>query len=375
MSMQTAEIIFENSAEDDFLRDRPVKCGLPAHAYTSDAFFEAECSRLFPAAWTFVGFAQEMPRPGDVAPVTVGGLPVLLVRNGDDEIAAFHNVCRHRCAILVDAPANVGHFLRCPYHCWVYDLDGALRKAPHFGGPGKEYPDGFTPDEHGLVPVRCTVWHDWIFVNLDGNAPSFDDYAAALQGRLAGIPFDSLRPIGMIDLGEVATNWKFLMENFIEPYHVQFVHPRTTRQPLLNHSTFVDGPCLGSTVDLDEAPAGPKGGAAKLDVSSRYLTLFPNFVLGWYEPDQLGVHLNVPLGPGRTAQRRVLYHTGAEALPDATVEETKDLWRKVHREDHEICERLQRGRASPVAAAGGVLSPHWEDCVRAFQDLVAGAVE
>ena len=297
------------------------------------------------------------------------------MRNDGGEIAAFHNVCRHRCAILVDAPANVGRFLRCPYHCWTYDLDGKLRKAPHFGGPGKAFPDGFAPDEHGLVPVRCAVWHDWVFVNLDGKAPPFDDYAAALQGRLAGIPFDALRPVGMVDMGEVATNWKFLMENFIEPYHVQFVHPATTRQPLLNHSTFVDGLCLGAAVDVDQTPAGPEGGAARLDVSSRYLTLFPNFVLGWYEPDQLGVHLNVPLAPDRTLQRRMIYHKDAAALPTDRVEEIKALWRQVHREDHEICERLQRGRASPVAAAGGVLSPHWEDGVRAFHELVAGAVE
>jgi choline monooxygenase len=375
MGAPTAYRAFEPLTGDDFHSAGPLKRGLPAHAYTSDAFFEAESRHLFPAAWTFVGFAHELPSPGDVAPVTVGGRPVLLVRNRDGAIAAFHNVCRHRCAILVDAPANVGQFLRCPYHCWVYDLDGTLRKAPYFGGPGKTYPDGFAPEDHGLLPVRAAVWHDWIFVNLDGMAPPFDDYAVALRDRLAGIPFDTLRPVGMIDMGEVATNWKFLMENFIEPYHVQFVHPATTRQPLLNHSTFVDGRCLGSAVDLDPAPAGAEGGAAKLDVSSRYLTLFPNFVLGWYEPDQLGVHLNVPLGPGRTAQRRVLYHTGAESLSEAAVEEAKGLWRKVHREDHEICERLQRGRASPVADEGGVLSPHWEDSVRAFQELVADAVK
>ena len=125
----------------------------------------------------------------------------------------------------------------------------------------------------------------------------------------------------------------------------------------------------------DPVPAGPEGGAAKLDVSSRYLTLFPNFVLGWYEPDQLGIHLNVPLGPGRTAQRRMIYHTDAAALSAAAVEEVKELWRKVHHEDHAICERLQRGRSSPVADEGGVLSPHWEDNVRAFQELVAGAVD
>ncbi|MCP4327032.1 MAG: aromatic ring-hydroxylating dioxygenase subunit alpha [Alphaproteobacteria bacterium] len=347
--------------------------GLAPAAYVDPAFFAQECRELFPKAWTFVGFAHEISTHGDALPVTVGGQPILLVNRGDNEIVAFHNVCRHRAAVLIDTPSNAGRFIRCPYHCWTYDLDGKLCRAPHFGGPNVDFPDGFLPEDHGLKPVRCTVWHDWIFVNINGNAPDFDVHSAALRARLSDIDLESLRPIGVIDLGEVRTNWKFLMENFIEPYHVQFVHTSTTRQPLVNHSTFVDGNCIGSAVDIDPKSAATEAGVARLEVSSRYLTLFPNFVLGWYEPDQLGVHLNVPVAPGITRQRRALYQTGSAAMSDSQIDDLKQLWCKVHREDHEICERLQMGRASPVAADGGVLSPHWEVNVRRFQDLVLEA--
>ena len=167
------------------------------------------------------------------------------------------------------------------------------------------------------------------------------------------------------------------MENFIEPYHVQFVHKTTTEQPLKDHSTFIDGHCLGSAVEISapgDGGKGENGGGNTLAVDSWYLTLFPNFVLGRYHPDQLGVHLNVPLAAGRTRQRRVIYHTGEAALDAETIDGLADLWTKVHREDHEICERLQRGRASAVAEDGGVLSPHWEDSLKRFQDLVREAV-
>ena len=110
-------------------------------------------------------------------------------------------------------------------------------------------------------------------------------------------------------------------------------------------------------------------------MSSRYLTLFPNFVLGRYFPDQIGVHLNVSTGIDRTWQRRVIYTTEGESLGSGQVEALSDLWYKVHKEDHEICERLQVGRGSDVAALGGWLSPHWEDSVRRFQELVVEAVE
>lgn len=360
-----------------FRERRPVLAGLPAVAYTSQAVFELEGAKVFENAWTFVGFAHELAKAGDVVPVSVGGQPILLIRNHRDEINGFHNVCRHRGTLLVEAPENVGRSVTCPYHRWAYDLDGHLRAAPYFGGPDQQAPEGFSMDEHGLVAVRTVVWHDWIFVNPGGKAAEFESYAAPLIGRLTDIALSRLRVIGMIDFGVVRTNWKFLIENFIEPYHVQFVHARTTSQPLRDHSTFVDGVCIGCSADLkegDSKPSGP-GRSQRLDVDSRYLTLFPNFVLGWYAPGQLGVHLNVPLGPDRTWQRRALYDDGEAEFSASQIEDLKELWRKVHREDHAICERLQRGRRSPVAEKGGVLSPHWENGVRRFQELIVEALE
>ncbi|MCP4328297.1 MAG: aromatic ring-hydroxylating dioxygenase subunit alpha [Alphaproteobacteria bacterium] len=351
--------------------DSPAR-GLPAAAYVDEAFWRIECETVLANNWVCVGFAHELDAPGDAVPVTVAGRPVLLIRNKSGDIAAFHNVCRHRCLKLVDQPKHVGNLIVCPYHSWAYDLDGRLRRSPHFGGTGQHQPEGFDPAENGLQAIEVAVWHDWIFVNLDGNAPPFDDYAAPLFRRLDGIDFDMVQPVAVLDFGEIATNWKFIMENFIEPYHVQFVHPKTTRQPLKDHYTIVDGACLGSAVDL----ASEDGASGSLAVSSRYLTLFPNFVIGRYFPDQIGVYVNVPLGPGRTAQRRAIYTTDGQQRTAAEIDGLKTLWWDVHKEDHAMVERLQLGRASPMAESGGVLSPHWEDSVRAFQELVAtGATE
>ena len=349
--------------------------GLPSHAYTDQAFHALEKERLFPRAWMFVGFVHELAKPGDVVPVGVAGRPIVLVSGKNGEIRAFHNVCRHRCLKLVDAPKNVGRVITCPYHTWTYGLDGELRMTPHFGGPNKHDLDGFERKENGLVPVRVAVWHDWIFVNLDGQAPDFEAYAAPLAARLEGAGLEAMKPVATLDFGEVRTNWKFLMENYIEPYHVQFVHPTTTDQPLLDHYTVIDGPCLGSGVDLRPSAGGGNGGTDTLAASSRYLTLFPNFVFGRYLPDEIGVHLDVPVAVDRTHQRRVIYHTGEGDMAPETVEKLASLWHKVHKEDHAICERLQEGRASDLAAQGGWLSPHWEDSVRRFQELVVEALQ
>ena len=96
--------------------------------------------------------------------------------------------------------------------------------------------------------------------------------------------------------------------------------------------------------------------------------------MGTYQPDQLGVHLNIPLNAETTFQRRVIYlHRDAD-YNDAQIQQLKDLWHSVHLEDHAMCERMQKGRHSVLAASGGLLSPHWETSVRNFQELVANAI-
>ena len=162
------------------------------------------------------------------------------------------------------------------------------------------------------------------------------------------------------------------MENFIEPYHVQFVHKTTTTQPLVDHFTVLDDHCLGSACDIEDAKSVDESGT--LAVTSRFLTLFPNFVLGMYAPDQIGVHLNCPVNAGATTQRRVIYLHKDNDADAEQIQKISDLWYDVHKEDHEICERLQLGRKSTVAADGGLLSPHWEDSVRRFQELVVQSV-
>ncbi len=90
--------------------------GLPAGAYTDERFWAAECDTVLAQNWICVSFAHELAEAGDATPVEVAGKPVLLVKNANGEIAAFHNLCRHRCLKLVDQPKNVGKLVCCPYH-------------------------------------------------------------------------------------------------------------------------------------------------------------------------------------------------------------------------------------------------------------------
>ena len=365
--------MLSQSLLNDFDRQATVLHGLPSAAYTSDEFLRLEFQTLFSSHWVFVGFAHDLVKVGDVRPIEVAGLPLFLLRNSGDDIVAFHNVCRHRNLKLVDAPANCGKLIRCPYHSWSYALCGALKNAPYFGGEIRELPPDFSYDDHGLIPVHCDVWHDWIFVNLAAEPMPFEDFVAPIKNMLGHNNAADYVPVATIDFGEIACNWKLLMENFIEPYHVQFVHKTTTAQPLEDHYTLIEDHCIGSAVELSPEQQA-QADLTALGVTSHYLTLFPIFILGTYQPDQMGVYLHQPVDAGHTRQRRVIYTHRDANYSDAQIQQLKDLWHRVHLEDHAMCQRMQQGRHSPLASDGGLLSPHWENSVRKFQELIADAV-
>ena len=341
--------------------------GLPAKSYTDNDFWIKECDTVLSNGWLFVGFVHEFKKVGDVQPIFIAGKPILLIKNENEEIKAFHNVCSHRCLKLVNEKKNIGKLIRCPYHAWSYDLQGNLKAAPHIGGTNNHKPKGFNFKEHGLKPIRIHIWNDWIFINLNGKAKKFIEYAKPLFSKFNDLDFNKLKYTATLDFGKINTNWKFLIENFIEPYHVQFVHKTTTNQPLKDHYTIVDGMCYGSGVDVKEEDS--KNSKA-LSVSSKYLSLFPNFIIGTYYPNQVGVYLNIPINPNTTIQKRIIYTVDGSKMSKEDIDITKKIWWSVHKEDHEMCERLQEGRSSPASNEGGLLSPHWEDGVKAFQKLI-----
>ena len=137
------------------------------------SFFQLERERLFARTWMFAGYAHELPESGDAVPAEVAGFGVILTRNQSGSIRAYHNVCPHRGMYLLDKPLKNAPVIKCPYHGWAFDMDGALKSTPHWGGFKSHHLDGFDPSCHGMKSLRCEQWHEWVFVNIDGEAPPF----------------------------------------------------------------------------------------------------------------------------------------------------------------------------------------------------------
>ena len=358
--------------------------GLPNAAYVSDSYMRFERDQVLGRTWTCIGHGRDVANPGDAVPVNLLGLPLLLLRDHEGRIKVFHNVCSHRGMELVSRPCSLRTVLRCPYHSWAYDLDGQLRATPHIGGPGRNACEGFDRARHGLKPVRTAVWLDMVFVNLSGDAPSFEAHAAPLAARWKDFDTSRIRHGGPDSSLRIAVNcnWKLAVENYCESYHLPWVHPGLNSYSRLedHYNIEADGHYAGQG-SLVYTPVLVEGGPAfprfpdlpeKWATGAEYIALFPNVLLGIHADHFFAMRLE-PIAPDRTVEHLDLYYVGDEPLGEdyaAMRAANTRAWRTVFEEDIGVVEGMQRGRASP-AFAGGVFSPVMDGPTHCFHRWVA----
>lgn len=195
---------------------------MPGSFYTSDELLQLEREQLFRRKWICLGREEEIPKVGDYLATDLVGEPVILVRSAKDRVKALSNVCRHRAMPLVSGSGNAKRFT-CSYHAWTYDLDGALVRA---AGVDDRHAD-FIRDCR-LPEFPCESWHGFIFVNLDTEAKSFleSETVKAIEPMVEHMHIEDMRLIYSSDQ-EWDANWKCLVENFLEGYHLSTVHRRT----------------------------------------------------------------------------------------------------------------------------------------------------
>lgn len=377
---------------------RPIESArsLPAVAYTSDEFFRLEQERLFPRTWVCVGYTHEVPEPGDAVPLIISGLPIVLLRDGDGEIRAFHNVCRHRAMTVLREPSKGLSELQCPYHHWTYGLDGSLRAAPYFHGPGKGPLGGLEIDEHSLVPVRIGIWNQCVFLNLAGNAPPLEEYLAPINELYGDYDLDALRPDPTIVTIEFKANWKLLQDNW-ENYHGPYLH-----QNFMNMQAFIEGDkrsfghyANGCCTSLVTPMAKRANRDRKLPIipgpaddkrCSFTTSLFPSSTMTM-TADHFAPVIYTPLASDRTQAKMAWFFVGEAATSTEFADDRKkriDLWigatptveahEGIRTEDLHMMEQQQIAHMSPVADQKAQFSPFWEELVHHFQKNVIRAL-
>lgn len=202
-------------------RGSPRLPDLPAARYTSAEYFALEQEHLFRKSWLWAAHLDEVPDPGSYMRWHNAGDPIVIVQGTDGKVRAFYNICRHRGAPVVTAERGKSPRLVCPYHHWTYKTDGTL-----VGVPERHDFAGLDMACRSLIPVRCEMFGQLIFVNFDDRAVPLREWLGPLADEWEEFAFDRIR-LGARHSFELQCNWKVAMEANMEVYHVPFIHPET----------------------------------------------------------------------------------------------------------------------------------------------------
>lgn len=378
--METEHIERHLESQLRMLLDRDVV--LPGEFFTDERLFALERERLFMRSWLCVGLSSDVTRHGQVNPVEILNVALLMVRDGGT-VRVFHNVCSHRGARLVNEPCGGRVRIVCPYHGWTYGLDGSLLKTPHVAGAKVHQHEEWDPRTLGLVPVRCAEWAGHVFVDLSGDAEPFESWIGPIAARLAlPVDVDLARDLHLAQRLEVAANWKIIGENFVESYHLPWVHHKlNTVNPMEQHYQILGGHHYlgqGGSAYAAEQLYGPELPTFRDEVDRRHyeaLYIFPNLILAPL-PDVIFSIIIEPVAAGRSKERIEFFFAGADALAEplgATRQRSAQFLIDVNLEDVDIVESVQRGRTSP-AFHGGRFSLPQEATSLQFQKMVAAAL-
>ncbi len=355
--------------------------GLPAEAYLSDAVFDAETRQLFYKSWLCIGAVHDVPEDGDIKPLTYAGIPLLIVRDRNSEVRVFHNVCPHRGATLTDKPENCRGNIVCPYHAWAFDLQGKSVRMPHVGGAGVHSYEGIDKDRVALSEVRSAHWYGLLFINISGDAVAFADFIAPIQERIGALDPESIRYDKDLSVRmSFNANWKLVVENFVESYHVPGVHPELEKvNPMRDHFQILGGHSYigqGGTAyaALEESEYAGLPERADLTEASYYevFYIYPNLIFGPVANFCFVIIVD-PQSPDTTNERIEFIFYGDEAMAGKHKQLRKnnaDFLQLVNSQDINVCEKAQRGRRSP-AYVGGMFALPQEATGLHFAKLLA----
>jgi len=328
----------ERGAFDPEARRSPT---LPSRYYHDAEIHRGELRAIFHRSWCYVGHASQLPRPGDYRVEQVADQCILLLRDGKSQLRAFFNVCQHRGHQLLSGAGSGRKRIVCPYHAWTYGLDGRLLQAPH-----TERLQGFDSAEFGLRPVRLAQCAGLLFANLDPAAADFEaEYPGLEETFTSSLPgYSDFEPARQFDF-DIAANWKIVVDNFSEGYHIPVAHRLLTR--VLDNST---GQCRRQERNYAFFESRSKSGydGYEIDAGSPYRswTLWPNTcLLSLPGCENLVVIRMAPDGPDRCREHADLL--AAPHAPAPRLDAVRQLFaEQFNVEDIAIVESVHRGLQS-----------------------------
>lgn len=347
---------------------------LRSEAYTDQRWHRLEQEAIIAKTWQWVCHVEKVREPGAYTTTEIAGKPIAIVRDKDGTLRAFYNVCKHRAHELLSGDGSTTRIM-CPYHAWVYRLDGRLARAPH-----TEHLEDFSTDQICLEQVQVEEFCGFIFVNLDPHAASLSEASGDLAMEIRHwAPDIEKLTFGHRLTYDIRSNWKNVVDNFLECYHCPTAHKDFC--DLVDMDTYKVTTHGIYSSHMAEAGNAPN---TAYDVSNATVRthavwwLWPNTCLMRYPGRSSMIVLNIiPLGPDRTFETYDFYLETPE--PDAMeLDAIRYLDEVLQVEDIGLVESVQRGMNTPAFEQGRIVhdpsgSGKSEHAVHHFHGLVLDA--
>ncbi|MET3660431.1 aromatic ring-hydroxylating oxygenase subunit alpha [Aquamicrobium ahrensii] len=354
--------------------------------YTDPDFFRLDMELIWYRDWLFIGHDCEVAKPGSFFTVQVGSYPIVIVRDREGRIRAFHNSCRHRGSRVCTTPKGTSARLVCPYHQWTYDLDGRLLFA-------RQMAEDFDPSAHSLKPIACESVAGYIFICLADEPADFEPFRMLMEPYFAPHKLSEAKIAYESTIVEKA-NWKLVWENNRECYHCAGNHPELCKTfpeapsvtgvngaesdpEMVEHWEKCEAAGLPARFRIDEAGQFRATRAPLLrDAVSYTMTGKPSVkrnLSDQVSADRIGTLMLyhypatwnhvlidhavtfrvIPLGPEETAvTTKWLVHKDAVEGVDYDLEELIHVWTETNDQDRRIVEENAFGIRSPAYEPG-----------------------
>ena len=341
---------------------------LPGYFYTTPEFFEFEKNTILHQGWHCIGRADELSKAGDFITTKILNEPLIIARGDDGKIRAMSNVCRHRGMQLMEGSGNTKRFV-CSYHAWSYARDGQLVRAANMENAN------FDIKSCRLPEFSTEIWRGFIYVNLSENPEPLVSQLGLLDDLLSPYETQEFRIVHVAQ-EQWACNWKCLVENFMEGYHLSVVHPETLRgytpTELCTKGPSGKGFTSYHANYPDDTPARGHG-SHKLTPQQRHrsslFSIFPIQVAS----QSASLLVSLALRPVNVERVDVRWTMSVykDDLDELTIADRIALWAQVNQEDRVKLEKLQVSLASSKAFAGPLASDDFEGTIRDFHKYLA----
>lgn len=379
---------------------------LPVKAYTSQEWFDVEMEHIFSKTWQFAGLVEDVANPGDYISVQAGLNNIFIVKGRDNRLRAFHNMCRHRGTQLLRAVGKGKKAITCPYHDWTYDLEGKLVSIPK---KEEEFPNLCNKELHecglNLHQASVDIFKGMLFVHPEKNAPSIMEFFGEVEPYLGPhIPEELIeyqeKKGNAIYSKEIRANWKIIVENYIDHYHLAHLHEGTLN--MYDHDNaefgwagphywFYEPLAPAYMADVKNASPYPLIDKVSDDKMGAYVPwLFPNIGITESENAWNTFHA-IPLAPDRTLvviRSKTMNVSEWEYTKQYTKSMTSNVWKKMGNkgkyegdksdpmasgdfmaEDVYACEQQQKSLSSPMFSVGAQ-AQRGEYAISKFQSIV-----